>query len=111
MTEPRRNELGQPIGFAVPGWTARPRPPRTPMKGRYAAVEPIDPDRHAAELHEANAQDRDGRMWTYMGYGPFATVGPAPAWARPRGSRPPAPGRAAAPPGWRAICGSIRRWA
>jgi RimJ/RimL family protein N-acetyltransferase len=80
MTGEFRNELGQPIGFPVPNWTARPRPPRTPRQGRYAAIEPIDPERHAAELFEANAQDREGRMWTYMGYGPFASLAEYRRW-------------------------------
>ena len=81
----RLNELGQPIGAAVPGWTARARPPRSPMAGRYARVEPLAPLRHADDLYAANAAeettpyaanaaDRDGRMWTYMGYGPFADL-------------------------------------
>lgn len=68
----RLNELGQPIGAEVPGWTARPRPPRSAMTGRYARVEPLDPLRHGADLWAADAADREGRMWTYMGYGPFA---------------------------------------
>jgi RimJ/RimL family protein N-acetyltransferase len=76
----RHNELGQPIDFAVPGWAARPRPPRTAMEGRYAVVEPIDPDRHVAELFAANSEDKDGRMWTYMAYGPFATLAEYRAW-------------------------------
>ena len=37
------NHLGQQIGFPLPEWTARPRPPRTVMAGRYCAVEPVDP--------------------------------------------------------------------
>jgi RimJ/RimL family protein N-acetyltransferase len=65
------NPLGQPIGEAVPGWTTRPRPPRTPMTGRYCRVEPIDVDRHAAQLFEANSEDREGRNWTYLTSGPF----------------------------------------
>ena len=69
---PRRNELGQPIGAEVPGWTARPRPARSALAGRYATVEPLDVERHADKLWAANAADREGRMWTYMGYGPFA---------------------------------------
>jgi RimJ/RimL family protein N-acetyltransferase len=75
-----RNALGQPIGFPVPGWTPRPRPPGTAIEGRYAVVEPIDPDRHAAELFAANGEDRDGRMWTYMAYGPFASLAEYRAW-------------------------------
>jgi RimJ/RimL family protein N-acetyltransferase len=74
------NDLGQPIGFAVPGWTARPLPPRTAIDGRHCRLEPLDPDRHAADLFEANGDDREGRMWTYMGYGPFATLADYRAW-------------------------------
>ena len=72
--EPFRNQLGQPVGFPVPGWTPRPTPPRTPMVGRFCTVEPLDAARHAAELFEANAEDREGRNWTYYNYGPFATL-------------------------------------
>lgn len=73
MTE-YRNQLGQPIGFPVPGWTPRPRPPRSAIEGRLCRVEPIDPGRHAAALHAANLEDADGRMWTYLPYGPFTTL-------------------------------------
>ena len=66
-----RNDLGQPIGFPLPQWAARPRPPRSAMEGRYCRVEPLDPARHAADLHAANALDREGRNWTYLPYGPF----------------------------------------
>ncbi|HVG99051.1 MAG TPA: GNAT family protein [Chloroflexota bacterium] len=61
---------GQPVGFPVPGWTPRPRPPRRPMAGRYCRLEPLDPARHGADLFAANAAD-DGRMWTYLPVGPF----------------------------------------
>jgi RimJ/RimL family protein N-acetyltransferase len=67
----RANSLGQPIGPEVPGWTPRPAPPRTPMRGRYCHVEALDPDRHGDDLFAANSADAAGRMWTYMPYGPF----------------------------------------
>ena len=67
------NPLGQPIGFPLPEWRAPPRPPREPVAGRYCRVEPIDPDRHAAELYEANRRDPSGRAWTYLFAGPFDT--------------------------------------
>ena len=76
----QRNHLGQPVGFPMPGWTPRPMPPRTAMAGRLARVEPLDPDRHAAELFEANAEDREGRNWTYYNYGPFATLADYRKW-------------------------------
>ncbi len=81
MTE-HKNALGQPIGFPVPGWSARPRPPRTPMTGRHARLEPLDPDRHAADLHAANLTDTENRIWTYLAYGPFATLEAYRAWMK-----------------------------
>ena len=66
-----RNHLDQPIGFPVPDWEPRPRPPRSAMEGTACRVEPIDPARHAANLHEANSADTEGRIWTYLPYGPF----------------------------------------
>ncbi len=70
----RRNELEQPIGTGIESWTARPMPPRTPMVGRYCRVEPLDVDRHAADLHEANLEDADGRNWTYLSSEPFTDL-------------------------------------
>jgi RimJ/RimL family protein N-acetyltransferase len=68
------NEFGQPIGVPLPDWTARPRPPRSPMEGRFCRVEPIDPARHAGDLHAANLLDKEGRNWTHLPYGPFARL-------------------------------------
>jgi RimJ/RimL family protein N-acetyltransferase len=70
----RHNEFGQPIGDPVEGWTARPRPPRTPMEGRYCRVEPLDLDRHAAQLHAANTDAADDRRWTYLSVEGFADL-------------------------------------
>jgi RimJ/RimL family protein N-acetyltransferase len=70
---PETNALGQPIGPVVNGWLPAPRPTRVTLTGRFCRVEPLDAARHAAALFEANAQDREGRMWTYLTYGPFAT--------------------------------------
>jgi len=73
MTQ-RTNPLGQPIGEPIADWTARPRPPRTPMRGRLCRLESLDAATHAAALHEAYAADRDGRNWTYLPYGPFESA-------------------------------------
>jgi RimJ/RimL family protein N-acetyltransferase len=69
-TDVEQNEFGQPVGRALPGWRPRPRPPRTPMQGRFCRLEPLDAKSHAAQLHAAYSQD-DGRNWTYLPYGPF----------------------------------------
>lgn len=65
---------GQPISFALDGWEPPPHPPHHPMVGRFCSVEPLDPDRHAAQLYEANKLDREGKIWTYLPYGPFETL-------------------------------------
>jgi RimJ/RimL family protein N-acetyltransferase len=67
-----RNDLGQPIGFPVENWRPRERPPLTAMQGRFCRVEALDPELHAAELYAANSEDREGRMWTYLPWGPYA---------------------------------------
>jgi RimJ/RimL family protein N-acetyltransferase len=54
------------------------------MHGRYCRVEPLSAVRHAAELHAANSLDRDGRMWTYLFSGPFATLEEYTAWLEAR---------------------------
>ena len=71
---PPTNAFGQPIGEALAGWAARPRPPRGGMEGRLCRLEPLDAGRHAAALHEAYSEDREGRNWTYLPYGPFASA-------------------------------------
>jgi RimJ/RimL family protein N-acetyltransferase len=77
---PPTNHLDQPIGDPLPGWTSRPRPPRTPMQGRLCRLEPLDVAQHAAALHEAHAADREGRNWTYLPYGPFASASDYARW-------------------------------
>ena len=62
--------MAQPL----PEWRARPRPPRTPMEGRFCRLEPIDASRHAADLHTANLLDTTHANWTYLAYGPFETL-------------------------------------
>lgn len=74
------NELGQPIGAPLTIALPRPRPPRTPMQGRWCAVVPLDPDAHAAALYAAYAADREGRIWTYLPTGPFADLASYRAW-------------------------------
>ena len=74
------NHLGQPIGVPLPGWIARPHPPRTAMAGHFCTVEPLDPARHAADLHAAYLLDKEGRNWTYLPYGPFARFDDYRAW-------------------------------
>ncbi|MFN8925032.1 MAG: GNAT family N-acetyltransferase, partial [Rhodospirillales bacterium] len=76
----RPNPLGQPVGPDLDGWRSPPRIPRTPMEGRLCRLVPLDPDAHADDLFDAHAADTDGRGWTYLAYGPFATREALRAW-------------------------------
>ena len=70
----RHNDLGQPIGPALAGWTPPPMPAAGLMEGRFCRLEPLDADRHAADLYAANQRDAEGRSWTYLPYGPFKSI-------------------------------------
>lgn len=65
----RTNEHGQPIGHAMPHWTARSQPAGVTLTGRFCRLEPIDPARHGADLFQAYSTAPRG--WTYMVAGPF----------------------------------------
>ena len=80
----RVNALGQPIGPPLDGWQPPPRPARAALVGRHCRVEPLDLARHARELYEASALDREGRMWTYLFSGPFADFDEYCRWLEPR---------------------------
>lgn len=74
------NALGQPVGPPLPGWAPPPRPSRTVLEGCHCRLAPLDAAIHAAALHDANSLDREGRMWTYLPYGPFGSIGEFRAW-------------------------------
>jgi RimJ/RimL family protein N-acetyltransferase len=87
LTDGHVNHLGQPIGFPIRDRRVPPIPPREPMAGHYALVEPLDPFRHARDLFESNATDREQRLWTYLSYGPFSMFEQYLEWARAAASR------------------------
>ncbi|MGH7060458.1 MAG: GNAT family N-acetyltransferase [Stellaceae bacterium] len=87
MSEGHRNHLGQPIGPPLPGWSPRPAPPRTPLAGRFCRVEPLDPACHAADLFAAYSEDKEGRNWTYLPYGPFPGFEAYREWAQAAAAR------------------------
>lgn len=84
---PEHNALGQPVGPPLPEWTPRPLPPASPMAGRFCRLEPLSSRVHAGPLHAALSQDRDGALWTWMGYGPFLNRDAYLAWAERHAGR------------------------
>ncbi|MGF1527206.1 MAG: GNAT family N-acetyltransferase [Candidatus Competibacterales bacterium] len=80
MTEVHYDALGQPVGFPVEAWRGSEPPPRAPMVGYRCRLEPLDVERHAQDLFTAYGQDVEGRGWTYLPYGPFATLADYRSW-------------------------------
>lgn len=78
----KMNEYGQAVGDDLPGWSPRPRSSRTVLEGRFCRLEPLDPERHAADLYAANGEAADDRAWTYLAYGPFPSLESYIAWMR-----------------------------
>jgi len=87
MTAPI-NSIGQPVGQPVPDWRPARFPARGPMEGKRCRLEPLDPRAHAVELFWANAVDAEGRNWTYLPYGPFATLESYCDWMQEACSKP-----------------------
>jgi RimJ/RimL family protein N-acetyltransferase len=75
-----KNAFGQPIGESVLNWTARPAPSRAPMEGRYCRLEPLQAEAHAAALYDAYGEFPNESNWTYLPYGPFASVSEYADW-------------------------------
>jgi len=63
-------------------WKPPPAPPRIALEGRFCRVVPLDPERHAQALWAAHVAAPDGRLWTYLPYGPFADFATYAAWLR-----------------------------
>lgn len=63
--------MNQPIGPLIENWKIPCHPPKSILKGKYCYVEPINLERHAQNLFDANALDSQGLCWTHLFYGPF----------------------------------------
>jgi RimJ/RimL family protein N-acetyltransferase len=60
----RTDEHGQPIGDAVPGWSAPPPPAPVGLEGRWVRLEPLA-GTHAADLLAETAAPAHEPLWTY----------------------------------------------
>jgi RimJ/RimL family protein N-acetyltransferase len=60
---------------------ARPPAPDTVLEGARVRLEPLDPERHAADLFDAaQGEGADPDLWRFLAYGPFADAGELRAW-------------------------------
>ena len=62
---PEINQHGQTVNDIVPDWKGARALTRTPLFGQYCRMEPLDADRHAADLYEAYALGDDSD-WTWL---------------------------------------------
>ncbi|MEM7319321.1 MAG: GNAT family protein [Pseudomonadota bacterium] len=68
-----RNDLGQAVDHPVENWRGCKPPTRMTIPGRYCRLEALHLD-HAEGLFNAHTRDAEGRNWTYMPGGPYASV-------------------------------------
>ena len=68
------------LGPIVCNWREPERPGRFELEGAYARLEPLESDRHCRELFSAYQEDREGRVWDYLPYGPFDSLARYTSW-------------------------------
>jgi len=74
------NDLNQPIGMPVENWVAAKLPPVYVIEGRYCRIEALSVQRDCKQLFDAFSLDTDAKNWTYLPYGPFASVAEFQSW-------------------------------
>ena len=74
--------MNRDINETLQDWSVPPAPGPDVLEGRYARLERLDKDRHAADLFAANAEDEADRIWDYLPYGPFASLAAYHRWMR-----------------------------
>ena len=62
----RINELGQPIGDALPDFQPGDLPNLERIEGQYVIIERLSKDKHGADLYEVYGPDSPVDMWTYL---------------------------------------------
>ena len=75
-----KNSLRQPIGYSLESWRSCEHPQGANMNGRLCRLTPVSRNEHSEDLYRAYALDPEGRNWTYLPYGPFATLAEFQSW-------------------------------
>jgi RimJ/RimL family protein N-acetyltransferase len=75
----------RPVGPVVDPLPPGHVPDLRPLFGRWVRLEPVSVWKHARQLYDSFAgSDPDGRVWTYLGYGPFGSFDAFAAWLKDR---------------------------
>ncbi|WP_299351923.1 GNAT family protein [uncultured Shimia sp.] len=76
----------RPLGTVLENWTPPPVPSKDVIEGRYARLEPLNAEKHAALLFRAyEGQDA---VWDYLPYGPFHSAAAYHRWVRSIAEQP-----------------------
>jgi len=62
----------KPLGQIVDGWSAARAPSGEVLQGTHVRLEPLSPERHAAQFYDKVADHPE--VWTYMPWGPFSSM-------------------------------------
>jgi hypothetical protein len=67
---------GNPVGVPIADFNLSQLPEsKSVLPGRLCRLEPLEADKHAADLFEAFSLDKTNSLFTYMAHGPFQTAG------------------------------------
>ncbi len=78
-------KLGPTVGEVVDPLPPGSKPDLRPLHGRWVRLEALSIARHAQQLFNSfAASDPEGRIWTWMAYGPFADLDVFAAWLKDR---------------------------
>ena len=75
----------RPVGAIVDPLPVGNVPDMRPLHGRWIRLDHVSAAKHAADLYESfDGKDLKGRIWTYLGYGPFASLEEFTEWVKSR---------------------------
>lgn len=74
-----------PVGAIVDPKPPGSKPDMRPLHGRWVLLEPVSAARHARDLYDSfTGSDPEGRVWTYLGYGPWQSFEQFEGWLTER---------------------------
>lgn len=77
------NQYGDPLGLDMEPRETPSLPDRSVvLAGQYCRLEPLDADKHVADLFAGYQLDTTGQLWTYIPNGPYNNVEELHTWAQ-----------------------------
>ena len=78
-------KVERPVGAIVDPLPVGNVPDMRPLHGRWIRLDHVSAAKHAADLYASfDGKDPEGHIWTYMGYGPFASLEEFTEWVKAR---------------------------